>query len=480
MLLLDEQLHSASIETLERRILDLALETVGATHGAVFLVEKAGLRVDFHVVKGVAVPLGDVVLRKRKDRPNGIAFWVAEHAKPYRTGDTKNDPHYAPYFFDARSVAAVPIHYARKVIGVISVSSPDRDAFDDRSIAELVSLASSAAKFLRRAQLHRSKGRDHLVKGLSPEWLEVERMLEQVAPSQAPVLIRGESGTGKELVAHAIHFSSTRSSSPMIVVNCAAIPETLLESTLFGHVRGAFTGATQTRTGEFQRAHRGTLFLDEIGELTPALQAKLLRALDQGEITPLGGGRTEHVDVRVLAATNRDLEGMMVNGAFRADLYYRIGIITLELPALRTFRQNIPVLTQVFLEQANRRHGRSVVRVSPDAMASLLRYGFPGNMRELRNIMERAVLLAQEDTIQTTDLPRSVVVSSHSKPRVREPGLEALREQWLAPLERTYLEELLRRTRGHVREAARRAGLSPATFYRLLRDRGLSVSRTIA
>jgi transcriptional regulator with GAF, ATPase, and Fis domain len=477
----DRELHAEAIESLERKILELALERTGAQHGAVFLIDSktGGLRVDFHVVQGVAVPLGDVILHHRADgRPNGIAFWVADRGEPYRTGDTHADPHYAPYFFDARSVAAVPIEYARKVIGVISVSSPEQDAFDDRTIAELSALAGSAAKFLRRAQLHRTRGREQgrelLVKGLSPEWLEIERVIERVAPTSAPVLVRGESGTGKELVANSIHFNSARASEPLVVVNCAAIPETLLESTLFGHVRGAFTGATQTREGELRRAHRGTVFLDELGELTPALQAKLLRAIEQGEIAPLGGGRTERVDVRVIAATNRDLETMMERGQFRSDLYYRVGVVSIELPPLRSFRQNVPILARVFLDQANRKHSRAVTRISAQAMSLLECYAFPGNLRELRNLIERAALLAPEDEITVLELPRSVTRGAPPRTVERPRGLEAMREEWLAPLERAYLEELLARTKGHVREAARRSGLSPATFYRLLRRRGLS------
>jgi transcriptional regulator with GAF, ATPase, and Fis domain len=483
----DEALHAEAIDSLERKILELALQRTGAQHGAVFLRDaKTGdLCVDFHVVEGVAVPLRHAALHRRKDgRPNGIAFWVAEHGEPYRTGDTRSDPHYAPYFYDARSVAAVPITYARKVIGVLSVSSPRAQAFDERSVAELGAVAASAAKFLRRAQLQwtrgRELGRELLVKGLSPEWNEVERVIERVAPTSAPVLVRGESGTGKELVANAIHFNSERSSQPLVVVNCAAIPETLLESTLFGHVRGAFTGATDTRVGELRRAHGGTIFLDELGELGPSLQAKLLRAIEQGEIAPLGGARTERVDVRVIAATNRDLETMMARGEFRTDLYYRVGVVSIDLPPLRSFAQHVPLLVQVFLDQANRKHGRAVTRVSEAALARLRAYRYPGNLRELRNIVERAVLLAPDDEIGVAELPRAVTQRAPASRTAPARGLEALREEWLAPLERAYLTELLAATQGNVRAAARRARLSPATFYRLLRRHGLAATRAFA
>ena len=228
---------------------------------------------------------------------------------------------------------------------------------------------------------------------------------------------------------------------------------------------------------EMRRAHRGTMFLAELGDLTPALQVKLLRAIEQGEIAPVGGARTERVDVRVIAATNRDLETMMERGEFRSDLYHRVGVVSIELPALRSFRQNIPILARVFLDQANRKHGRTVARVTPEAMALLVGYGFPGNLRELRNVIERAVILAPADEIGPAELPRALTRNAPAEPVVRPRGLDAMREEWLAPLERGYLEDLLRATKGHVRDAARRSGLSPATFYRLLRRRGLASLR---
>jgi transcriptional regulator with GAF, ATPase, and Fis domain len=295
----DQELHAAEIESLERRIMELALERTGGRHGALFLWDERekGLVLDFHMVEGVAVALPGVVLRHRRDgRPNGLALWVLDHNRSYLCNDTSNDPHYAKYFLDAASVVAVPISYQKRAIGVLSMSSREQGAFTEEHVTELESLALSAAKFLRRAQLYRAtharEGRPFLIKGLSPEWLEVERQLELVSASDTSMLIHGESGTGKELVAHAIHFNSRRVDRPFIVVNCAAIPETMLESTLFGHVRGAFTGATFTRIGEFQKADGGTLFLDEVGELALPLQAKVLRAVEQGEIQAVGSNET--------------------------------------------------------------------------------------------------------------------------------------------------------------------------------------------
>jgi transcriptional regulator with GAF, ATPase, and Fis domain len=487
-------LHDADIEQLEKRIMDLARERTGASHGAIFLYDRKAeaLAIDFHIVEGLLVPLPHMMLARRRDgRPNGIALWVLDHNAPYLCTNAANDPNYSPYFLDVASIAAVPIPYQERAIGVITVSSRREGAFDHEHIRELQQLATSSAKFLRRAQLYRATrehdGRPFLIKGLSPEWLEVERRIEMVAPTDAPLLIHGESGTGKDLVARATHFNSRRSGKPFVTVNCAAIPETLLESVLFGHVRGAFTGASHEKVGEFQKADGGTLFLDELGELPMALQAKVLRAVEQGEVQPLGSNKApEHVDVRLICATNRDLAQMVKERCFRDDLYYRLSVMTMELPPLRSYkRDNLEPLAQVFLQQASEKHGRSVARISAEAMALLQVYDFPGNVRELKNAIEHAAIMASGGLIEPEHLPRSIRPGAQSKapadpePVVRDMTLRELRETWLAPRERQYLAELLERCDGNVREAARRAGINTVTMYRLLKKRGLKISREV-
>ncbi len=509
----EEALHEADVDTLERRIMELALEQIGAQHGALFLwdPERKGLTLDFHIVDGVAVPLPEVLLQaQRSGKPAGIALWVMQEGKPYLCSDTSADPHYARYFLEVGSMISSPIVYGRRTIGVISVSDRSRGAFQQEHLDALVQLAESAAPFLRRAQLYRaSKGqtkRPFLLKGLSPQWLEVERQLERVAPTDAAVLIQGESGTGKELLAHAIHFNSQRADKPMVVVNCAAIPETLLESTLFGHVKGAFTGATATKLGEFQQADGGTLFLDEVGELSMPLQAKLLRAAESGEIHPLGSNRpSERVDVRILCATHQDLPGMVRARTFRDDLYYRLSVVTLELPPLREYLQNLPVLSRMYLQQSARHLGRAAPRLSEAALALLRGYPFPGNVRELRNVMEHAVIMARGDTIEPGDLPKIVresasgqlalplapepepqpepqpeseptALSPSPSPRALGsplPSLRAMREACLAPQEKAYLKQLLAQCQGNVRRAATQAGVNHVTLYRLMRKRGV-------
>jgi len=322
-----------------------------------------------------------------------------------------------------------------------------------------------------------------LIKGLSPGWLEVERRIERVSATTAPVLITGESGTGKELTAHAIHFNSQRSDKPFVTVNCAAIPETLLESVLFGHRKGAFTGASSDKLGEFTRADGGTLFLDELGELPIPLQAKVLRAVEDGEVQPLGSDSAPlHVDVRLIAATNRDLPKMMADGDFRSDLYFRLSVMTMELPPLRTYKRgNLEVLARVFVKQAASRHRATARSISPEAMGRLMAHDYPGNVRELKNAMEHAVIMASGEMITVDDLPRTILAEESSRATAakpeEEPTLAELRERWLAPLERAYLRELLERSGGNVRRAARKSGLNPVTLYRLLEKRGMGRSR---
>jgi transcriptional regulator with GAF, ATPase, and Fis domain len=482
----EDALHAASANELEQRIMDLALARTGAKNGAIFLWDgrRRGLAVSFHVVEGLVVTVPDALMEAHKDgRPSGIAVHVFQSNRPYLVNDTSRDPHYAPYFLDVASIAAVPIPYQRRPMGVLSVSSREKNAFGPEHVAELEALAASAAKFLRRAQLYwasRKEGRPLFIKGLSPEWLEVERRLEHVAYTNSPVLVTGESGTGKELVAHAIHFNSRRAAQPFVTVNCAAIPESMLESILFGHVRGAFTGASFDKVGELQKADGGTLFLDELGELPMTLQPKLLRAVEYGEVQPLGSNKPPaRVDVRLVCATNRDLPQLVREARFRDDLYFRVSVMCIELPPLRSYKQNLEVLAQVFRDRACEQHKKEVPHLSPAALAALMSYDFPGNVRELRNAIEHAVILADGDTLLPEHLPRPLAAPARKRAhrKTAAPTLAELRESWVAPFETRYLGELLAATEGNVRRAATQAGVDAVTLYKLLKKRGLRFGR---
>lgn len=238
--------------------------------------------------------------------------------------------------------------------------------------------------------------------GTSSKMQEVYKIIERVAASNATVLIRGESGTGKELVARAIHYNSPRAQKQFIAVSCAALPETLLESELFGHEKGSFTGATGQKIGRFELAHQGTLFLDEVPEISPAVQVKLLRALQEREFERVGGTKTVKVDVRLIAATNRDLEQLVADGVFRADLYYRLQVIQIFLPSLRERRDDIPTLVEHFIQKFNKENGKEVKFFAPEAMDLVMQYGWPGNVRELENAVERCVVLADPSSEMIT------------------------------------------------------------------------------
>jgi transcriptional regulator with GAF, ATPase, and Fis domain len=243
------------------------------------------------------------------------------------------------------------------------------------------------------------------VLGVSVQMQEVFQLLKLAAPSEATVLLMGETGTGKELVAQAIHLNSPRRQGPLVVVNCAALPETLLESELFGHEKGAFTGAVSRKDGRFLLAHRGTLFLDEIGELSSTIQAKILRFLQSREFEPVGSTRVLKADVRIIAATNRDLEAMVREGRFRDDLFFRLNVFPILLPSLKERPEDIPLLAQHFLEQYRQKNQRQVKNLAPEVLEAFGRYPWPGNIRELENVIERGVIICQGDTLTLKDLP---------------------------------------------------------------------------
>jgi two-component system NtrC family response regulator len=297
----------------------------------------------------------------------------------------------------------------------------------------------------------------HRVEGIigdSGQMVEVLSLVRRVAASEATILIRGESGTGKELIAKAIHYASPRSSRPLIKVNCAALPETLLESELFGHERGAFTGALETRKGRFEVADGGTLFLDEIGDLPLHLQAKLLRVLQEKEFERLGSSRSIRVNVRILSATHRDLENLLKDGRFREDLYYRLNVVTLTLPALRERRQDLPLLIDHFVRVFAEKNRKKIRGLTGAAREALLRYDYPGNVRELENIIERAVVLTRDDIIGTADLPLLTLASQAEK--IGEPSLPAAVEG----LERQMIRAALARAGGVQTRAAEALGIS--------------------
>lgn len=308
--------------------------------------------------------------------------------------------------------------------------------------------------------------------GRSPAITSMLSMIRTVAPTEATVLITGESGTGKELVARALHAQSLRKDEPLVTVNCAALAETLLESELFGHEKGAFTGADKRREGRFKQADRGTLFLDEIGEMPIGVQAKLLRALQQGEIQRVGSDKSEHVDVRVIAATNRDLRKEVEERRFREDLYFRLNVISLEVPPLRQRKEDIPLLAAHFLSHYAERNHKNVKGFSAQCMDMLLHYDWPGNVRELQNAVERAVILCTGEYVTGPELPVNIAkLAAEAMPKSTEVS-SSLAGLPLEEVERRAIEETLRETGDNKSAAARKLGITRATLHKKLRKYG--------
>lgn len=315
---------------------------------------------------------------------------------------------------------------------------------------------------------------DHII-GKSRAMKAMMDMLAMIAPSEATVLITGESGTGKELIARSIHFNSPRRDKPLVVVNCAAIAETLLESELFGHEKGAFTGADRAREGRFEKAHGGSLFLDEIAETSPAMQAKLLRAIQEREIQRVGGQEALQVDVRIIAATNRDLANEVQEGRFRDDLFYRLNVVALEVPPLRRRPDDIPLLAQRFLDHFAEKNRKRIKGFSPRAMDMMIKYEWPGNVRELENAIERAVILSPGDYVTEGQLPMTIVQQYGGETDAPPYSAAFLMsgERSLEEIEREAILAALEAAGGNKSEAARRLGITRKTLHNKLKTYGV-------
>jgi transcriptional regulator with PAS, ATPase and Fis domain/iron only hydrogenase large subunit-like protein len=334
---------------------------------------------------------------------------------------------------------------------------------------------------LVRRELDRQAG-DDLIVGHDPGIQEVLKLISQVGPTPTTVLIRGETGTGKELTARAIHRLSQRNDKPLVTVNCTTITDSLLESELFGHKKGSFTGAIADKKGLFEAADGGTIFLDEIGDITPKLQAELLRLLDLGEVRPVGGTAPKRVDVRLIAATNKNLELGVQEGWFREDLYYRLNVFTILLPPLRNRIDSVPALAQHFLEKARKKLNKNIAGIEERAIKAMQHYPWPGNIREMQNIIERSSVLAQDGVIRLENLPTvfadTYACCADGDVNRRRASFKAERELHVGRTEKNLIRRYLEETGGNVAKAARQANIPRRTFYRLLEKHGIEVTRT--
>lgn len=466
-------------EELEREILDSIFEVVPADRGAILLSQE---QKEFSSLYG----------RDRADegKPVNISRTVVDRVLSEGVAILSNDIRTSETLSNAESLLAaqitslmcVPLIVFEKVTGVIYLDTSDPIVqFDEVHLQLLAGVAGIAAVSLENARqmewlegendrLRSSLAIEHNMIGESGPMREVYRFIERVAPAASAVLVCGESGTGKELAAHAIHANSQRAAKPFVVINCAALAETLLESELFGHEKGAFTGAIARKLGKLEVAHGGSVFLDEIGELAAPLQAKLLRFLQDHKIERLGSTRSIELDVRVIAATNRNLEEAITKGMFRADLYHRLNVVKVTMPPLRDRPDDISLLASYFAIKYARECKRNVTGISPDARALLRTYEWPGNVRELENAIERAVVLGSAEVIDTDDLPQRILEAGE----VGKAGTKY--DEAVKQAKRELILNALRQANGNYTEAANALGMHPNNLHRLIRTLDLKAA----
>ncbi len=403
------------------QIIESSARLVGAEAASLVLYDPVANKLRFEIAIG---PRKSEVMGMVQDPKEGIVGWVVQHGQSLIVNDPEADPRFSPAIsrevdFPAKSILAVPMKVKSVLVGVIEVINKtkgryflDEDLYWLELFAMQAAIAVENARFLEKTSIEisylsekaqASSGWHNLVYA-SPAMAEKVELVDRIASSDASVLILGESGVGKELFAERLHRASKRADKPFVRVNCAALPETLLESELFGHVKGAFTDAYQDRQGRFELADKGTIFLDEIAEMPLRLQSKLLRVIQQKSFEKVGSSETKTVDVRIVAATNRDLEEMVSRQEFRSDLYYRLNVLPLYIPPLRERKEDIQALASHFLKQAARETNKQISGFSDSAMESMLSYAWPGNVRELENAIERAAVMTRHHVISAGDL----------------------------------------------------------------------------
>ena len=470
-----------NLESLEDQVLTSATEAIAAGRAAILLTQpdsdgwaqrswdrRFGLGADFQASRTIVNRvLTEGVAILSNDIPNEEDFQAAESLVSSKT----------------RSVLAVPLDAFGNRLGVLYLDAASGADFDQGHLELLTALGNVAALGIENVRhfewlegenrrLNEELNVEHSMVGESAAVNDVIQFIKRVAPTDSTALIWGESGTGKELVARAIHRNSLRVQKAFVAINCAALTESLLESELFGHEKGAFTGAVAQKRGKLEAADGGTIFLDEVGEMAPSLQAKLLRVLQEREFERVGGTKTIRVDIRVIAATNRDLKDMSRAGTFRHDLYYRLNVVSIRMPALRERREDIPLLASHFVVKYSQRVKRKVSGISPKARKLMASYDWPGNIRELENAIERAVVLGATDLILPEDLPELLVEDS---PDMGDEG--ASLDAAIRNAKRQAIEKALDQTNGNQTEAAKLLSVHAVHLSRLIRTLNIKIKR---
>ena len=469
------------LEALEKQVLESILDIIPADRAAILLCDRGLESLDESTVFGWDRRSGanptlqvsrTIVSQVLKD---GVAMLCNDLPATEAFADTKSVT-----MRHIRSVLAVPLEVFDRTLGVVYLDASDPEVgFDEDHLQLLTAIGSIAAFALENARrmewledenrrLQAEMNVEYNMVGESPRMRDVYQFISRVAKMDSTVLISGESGTGKELVARAMHRNSIRANKPCVAINCATLAESLLESELFGHEKGAFTGAIVQKKGKLEIAEGGTVFLDEIGELAPLLQAKLLRVLQEREFERVGGTRTIKLDVRLITATNRDLEAEVKAGRFREDLYYRLNVVSLRMPSLRERRSDISLLASYFAAKSAKRSNRTVLGISPQARACLMNYDWPGNVRELENAIERAVVLGSSELILPEDLPESILEKAEPANSAVNAFHDAVRET-----KKQLIINAVEQAHGNYTDAARLLGLHPNYLHRLVRNLNL-------
>lgn len=462
--------RSLDLDQIIQPVLEALSEKLGLLRSTVTLFNRQSEKIQIEAAHGLTT------LEKERGEyylGEGIIGKVIETGEPVLVPNITDNPDFLDRTRTKKkhtrgklAFICVPIKIENLTIGALSgdrQSSDPKELDEDMKLLSIIgSMIAGAVKIRRKVQEEQEKQLiitekfkpAHII-GNSNAMIEVYDLIKQVAASDATVLIRGESGTGKELVAHAVHRNSIRNNKPFIKVNCAALPETIIESELFGHEKGAFTSAVSKRIGRFELAHNGTIFLDEIGDLSPATQVKLLRVLQEKEFERVGGSTTIQVNVRIIAATNRPLEDLMGKNIFREDLYYRLNVFPIHLPLLRDRRSDIMLLADHFTEKYGEVSGKPIRRISTPAIELFMSYHWPGNIRELENCIERAVLLSTDGVIHGHHLPPSLQSAESTGTQFHETLKTAVEK-----LEKELISDALKSSRGNRAKAARQLGLT--------------------
>ncbi|MDD5644500.1 MAG: sigma 54-interacting transcriptional regulator [bacterium] len=459
-------------EVLEK-VLQTACSVLDSEASSVILTEQNSNYLIFKTATGAKA---EEIKNVRMKTGQGIAGWVIDNGKPAISNQVEEDKRWFKEIsriinYPTRSIICAPIRMREKIIGAIEVINKKTGVFSVKDLSLLTLFSNQAAIAIENAKLHKEAGAEiknlksqiskpFKIIGSSSQIQKLFDLIETVSKTDSTVLIRGESGTGKELASRLIHSKSARDIYPFTCINCSALPETLLESELFGHEKGAFTGAIARKPGRFEITDKGTVFLDEIGTLSRQIQVKLLRVLQEGEFERVGGTETIKADVRIIAATNENLEKAITEGRFREDLYYRLKVIEIFIPPLRDRKEDIPELVKYFIEEQKKSMGKVINSIEPKAIELLISYDWPGNIRELKNTIERAMVLGKSDILRTEDLPSEI--KSRNMPPINNFSLKSA--------EKTHIEKILRYSHGNKSNTARLLGISRNRLDRKIKE----------